>query len=263
MTLEQATNRRNLLGKLAAALGLLMFLAMLDGLVARFREPANVFKVLPGETVEINGPLVEEIKDLRELTYQASSSHLAVRFVALHKGYFLGGDMWRGELRANGKITPGEYELRVLTPGGAGLKPLPPFRIMVFFDKETRQRRAPSLVLRFTGTSPWAAALAILPLALAVGGGVFLMSQRIETLLAQQGKAEIYRVLRRDDGLEIHFGLGMAHGLRPGDRVAVRDGQGRQVAGAEVQETRETSAWALVPGDREVKEGYIVTRVQT
>jgi len=260
MTFKQATQWRNLLGKGAAILCLLMFLTVLDGLVARFREPANVFKVLPGEVVGINGPLVEEIKGVQELTYESSSPHLRLKFITLHKGYFLGGDMWRGELAADQQIAPGEYELRVLTPGWAALKPLPPFRIMVYPDEGSLTRSAPSLVQRLTGYSPWVVAPAFLPLVLAAFGGVFYLSQRMETLLAQKGQAEIYRVLRRDDGWEIRFGLGTAHDVHTGDRVAVWDDQGRQVAGAEVQEAWETHAWAVVSGDQQVKEGYIVMR---
>lgn len=263
MTLEQADRWRSLLGKGAAALCLLMFLAVLDGLVARFREPANIFKVLPGTAVEINGPLVEEVKNVQELTYEAGSPFLHLEFLALHKGYFLGGDMWRGKLTADKQITPGEYELRVLTPGWAALKPLPPFRILVYADEGRLKRSAPSLVLRFTGFSPWAVAPAILCLVLAAFGGVFLLSHKMEALLAQRGKAVIYRVLRLEGGREIRFGLGTAHGVHPGDRVAVCDGQGRQVAGAEVQEASTTDAWAVVSGDQEVKEGYIVSRNQT
>ena len=260
MTIEQATQWRSGLGKIAAVFCLFMFLTVLDGLVARFREPANVFKVLPGEAVEINGPVVEEVSSIQELTYQGSSPLLRLEFLALHKGYFLGGDMWRGRLTADGQLAPGEYQVLVQGPGKGGEKPLPPFRILVYPDEGSRQRSAPSLVLRFTSYSPLTVAPGLLALVLAAFGWVFFLSQKIEALLGQKGQAEIYRVLRRDDGWEIRFGLGTAHGLHPGDRLAVYDFQGRRAAGGEVQEAGERSAWAVIPGDQEVKEGYIVMR---
>jgi hypothetical protein len=171
--------------------------------------------------------------------------------------------MWRGELAADNQITPGEYELRVLTPGRVEVKPLPPFRIQVYPDEASLKGSAPSLVVRFTGYSPWAVAPAILCLVLVAFCGVFMLSQKIETLLAQSGKAEIYRVLRLEGGWEIRFGLGTAHGVHPGDRVAVYNDQGLQVAAAEVQEVSPTDAWAVVSSDQEVKEGYTVSPLRT
>ena len=60
-SLEQISRRRNFLGKVGACCCLLVFLALLDGLVARFREPPNMLKILPGESLEINGPLQDEV----------------------------------------------------------------------------------------------------------------------------------------------------------------------------------------------------------
>ena len=106
MDLYQISQKRSLLGKVGAALCGLLFLALLDGLIAQFRQPQNVFKVLPGESVEINGPLPWDVKGVEELAYSGDSEHLRLTFVTLHKGYFLGGDRWLGQLSVGRGILP-------------------------------------------------------------------------------------------------------------------------------------------------------------
>ncbi len=259
MNLTEITKWRNFIGKAGALFSVLIFLILLDGLIARFREPANVFKVLPGTTVEINGPLAGEIKDLRDLTYRSDSPHLELTFFTLHQGYFLGGDMWRGELKVSPRISPGEYHLTIMPKGQAWAKPLPPFSILAYADPRSRQEAAKSLVLRHTGFSPWLAGAFSVPLILLAFGAVFYHSQRRDALLALEGKAEIYRLARGEGGFAVRFGLGAVQGVAVGDRLTIIDAWGRIVATCEVQEVNATDSLAQVPGDQEVKVGYIVS----
>src|SRR4030042_6497906 len=97
MDLIQVSQRRNLAGKAGAVFFCLAFLALVDGLVGQFREPANMLRVLPGMTVEINGGLTAEVKGVQDLEFASSSEQLKVSFDAVHKGFFLGGEMGRGE----------------------------------------------------------------------------------------------------------------------------------------------------------------------
>jgi hypothetical protein len=121
-------------------------LVLIDGLLVHFREPANLVKVLPGASVEINGELTDEANNIEELTYVSGSDQLQVTFEAIHKGYFLGGDMWRGRLEVGPHISPGEYSLTVLPKliplEGAG------FRVLVFPDTVSG---SPSLLRRWFG----------------------------------------------------------------------------------------------------------------
>ena len=258
-SLDPITRRRLLLGKVGACCCLLMFLALLDGLVARFREPANLWKVLPGMAVEMNGPLEDEVKDIRELTYTSNSPHLRLTFSAAHKGYFLGGDMWRGQLQVSPQAEAGEYRLTVGIIGKTPPKPLPPYRIMVFADPLSLQRSYKSLIHYYSGLSPWAVAPGFLPAILLSFGAVFYLSQKKEKLLARRGRAEIYRVLRRDGEWVINFGLGTDHGVQPGSRLEIFDDQEHGVGAAEVEEVTATDALALARSDQEIKPGYIVS----
>ena len=260
MDLPQVSNWRQVLGKAGSALCALLFLAVLDGLIAQFRQPPNVLRVLPGETVQINGGLRGEVKDLQELEYSSDTKHLALTILALHKGYFLGGDMWRGQLTVDRSQAPGEYRLIVSVKGTPREQAPPPFRVLVYADAQTRLQSSPSLIQRYTGYSPWIVAPAFLPFILLTFGLVFYLSQRREALLLQQGRGEVYRVVRDEAGWAIRFWLGTAHGLSPGTRVIIRDEKDRNVGTAEVREAGETDSWAVVNGDQEVKIGYLVTK---
>lgn len=259
-SLEQISRRRNFLGKVGACCCLLLFLALLDGLVARFREPPNMLKILPGESLEINGPLEDEVGDVRELTYAGSSPHLHLTFEAAHKGYFLGGDMWRGQLKVDPHTPPGEYSLTVGVRGKTPPKPLPPYQVLVFADPSSRQKSYKSLISSHTGLSPWAAAGGFVPPILLLFGGVFLLSQKRERLLAGLGRAEIYRVAAGEGECVIGFGLGTDQGLQPGSRVRILDDREHEVGTGEVQESTATDSLARVQSEQKIKPGYVVCR---
>lgn len=258
-TLDQISRWRTLLGKVGACCCLLMFLALLDGLVARFREPANLWKVLPGMSTEMNGPLEDEVQDIRELRYTSDSPHLRLTFSAAHKGYFLGGDMWRGQLQVSPQAEPGEFHLTVGIMGKTPPQPLPPYRIMVFADPLSRQHSYKSLISRHAGLSPWAAAAGFLPAILLAFGGVYYLSQKRAQILAGLGHAEIYRVASREGEYVIGFGLGTAQGVQPGSRLTIFNDQEQVVGTAEVQEATTTDSLAVAPADREIKPGYTVS----
>jgi hypothetical protein len=257
MNLEQVSRWRLILGKVGAAFCLLMFLALLDALIVHFREPSNVFKVLPGPTTEINGPLPEVVLGVQDLTYVSDSKELSLSFDQVHQGYFMGGNMWRGRLLVSPEARPGQYSLTVKPKMSLFPKPPPAFHILVYPDAASRQKSFKSLIRRHTGVSPWQAAAGCLPGILLGFGMVYYLSGKRETLLAQTGKAEIYRVLRREDSYEIRFGLGTAQGLGPGSQVNIINDQGLTVGTGRVEESTSTDSVAVVPGDHEVKEGYL------
>ncbi len=260
MNLEQTSQWRRLAGWAGGGLCFLALLSLLDGIVAGFREPASVIRMLPGMSTEINGELLEEVRGVQDLTYVSDSRDFRLTFATVHKGYFLGADMWRGEITANPRIKPGEYHLTVAPRTSASPRALPAFRILVFPDALSLQRSSKSLIRRYTGLPPWGVAAACLPGILGAFGAVFLLSQKIERLLAREGKAEIYRALRGDGIFEIHFGLGTENGVEPGCQLQVLDPQGRAVGLARVEAASAASAVALVTSDREIRPGFFVSR---
>lgn len=260
MDLDQASRRRNLAGWAGALFFLLAFLALLDGLIGQFREPANLIKLLPGLTAEIDGPLEEEVPGVQELTYFSDSDFLTLSFATVHKGYFLGGNLWRGQITASPRMRPGEYHLTVASRKSTSPVATLAFRILVFPDPLSLQLSSKSLIRRHLGLSPWGAAAACLPGILLAFGALFYLSTQRDRLLAQKGRAEIYRVIKRDGSFEVHFALGTAHGIQTGLELRVYNPRGKEVGLARVESVTPADAIALVNGVQEIRPGFLIAR---
>jgi hypothetical protein len=260
MDLGQIHRWRDLASKIAMAFCVIALLSLVDGLLVHFREPANLVKVLPGAVTEINGELSDEADSIKELIHVSSSDQLAVNFEAIHKGYFLGGDMWRGRLVVGPRISPGEYSLTVIPKRTVSPRKAPAFRIVVFPDAASLQKSSTSLIRRSLGISAFTVAAGCLPGILLAFGAVFLMSGKRDAVLAAAGKAEIYRVTRGDGGDEIRFGLGTAQGLSAGVRVSIYNAEGQQVGLGTVEVSNQKDSVAQVTTDQEIKVGYLVCR---
>ena len=248
------------MGKACALLCLLASLAIIDGLVAKFREPVNVFHVLPGDEVDIDGPIPENIKKTEALTYSSDAKDLAITFVVIHPGYFMGGNMWRGRLAVGKNLAPGKYEVTVRLKDYPASKPGYQFRVVVYPDAQSQRLAFQSTIKRHTGRSPYLVAAAFLPLILISMGAVYLLSQRLDTLQAESGQAEIYRVTRNEGQYQVTFGLGTEHGVHPGDQVTLLDPEGNYVGTVKVQESSGQDSVGLVSVDREITPGYLVSR---
>ena len=158
MDLGQINRWRDLASKIATAFCVIALLVLVDGLLVHFREPANLVKVLPGASVDINGELTDEAHRVEDLTFVSDSDQLKVIFEAIHKGYFLGGDMWRGRLIVGPDISPGEYNLSVLPKRTDSPRKAPAFRILVFADAAQPPEEfhlAGPAVVRGSRPSPW------------------------------------------------------------------------------------------------------------
>jgi hypothetical protein len=261
MDLGQINRWRDLASKIAAAFCVIALLGLVDGLLVHFREPANLVKVLPGASVEINGELTDEAHQVEDLTFNSDSNQLQVTFEAIHKGYFLGGDMWRGRLNVGPGIAPGEYSLSVIPRRTISARKAPAFRILVLPSALSLQKSSTSLIRRWFGFSAFNVSAGCLPGILLAFGAVYWLSGKREALLAASGRAEIYRVTRGEDGCEIRFALGTAHGISPGAPVAIYNEAGQQVGTGTVEASNRQVSVALATSDQEIKAGYLVSRV--
>ena len=262
MDLSQAVTWRKWLGRACALFFLLASLAIIDGLVAKFREPVNVLNVLKGDEVDIDGPIPEQVKSTDALTYASDSKDLAVTFRVIHPGYFMGGNMWRGSLTVGSNLAPGKYTVTVKPKADPAVKPGYQFRVVVYPDAASQRLAFQSGIKRQTGLSPYLVAAACVPLILISLAAVYLMSQRIESLQAQEGRAEVYRVTWNEGQYQVTFGLGTEHGVNPGDLVTLFDPEGTYVGTVTVQEASAQDAVGLITVDREVRPGYFVSRLQ-
>ncbi len=260
MDLGQVSHWRDLASKIGAAFCVIALLTLVDGLLVHFREPPSLIKTLPGAHVDINGELTDEVHSVQELTFTSDSAQLTVTFATIHKGYFLGGDMWRGRLSVGRHISPGEYSLSVIPKRTASPRKAPAFRIIVFPNALSLQKSSTSLIRRWFGIYAFVVAAGCMPGILLAFGAVYLLSGRREALLAAAGQAEVYRVTRTADGCEIRFALGASHGLGPGAKIVIHDAAGGPVGSGTVEASDQKHSVAQVTCDQEIKVGYLVSR---
>jgi len=261
MNLAQATQWRNRLAKLGTMASILFLAAVIDDVSGRFGQPVNVMRVLPGVSVEIDGPLEEEVKRIEDLTYAASSDLLRLTFSSTHPGFWFGGFRWNGILAVSAEIAPGEYSLTVSSMGKPARKPSSTFEIRVYPDADSYRRSSRSLIMRHLGVHPWWVIGFCVPMIGFAFAGVFVLSRRIDGLMAQSGKAVVYRVKETPEGVEISFSLGLRHGIQAGMRLTLLTESGQPVGTVEVRQVTDTDALAVVPFETEVRPGYIVSNL--
>jgi hypothetical protein len=260
MNLKQVSVWRNRAGKAGTVVCVLLFLAILDALAARFREAPNHFSVLPNEEIAVTAPLIDQADTLGDLIYKSSTGGITIRFENLQTGYWLGGSMWNGTLKIDSTILPGSYTVSVQNRKGTPNKKGPLFYIDVYRTSAELQRYSPSFFMRFLGVPPWGAALFFFPWVVLSFGVVFYLSGVRERLLIQEGKAEIYRVRRVDNELEFFFSMGSEQGLRPGTTMTLIDLQGNDVGIIKIREVFEDHSTARVDPSRKVIPGFWVSR---
>ena len=260
MNLAQATQWRNRLAKLGTIASILFLVAVIDDVSARFGQPANLMRVVSGASAEIDGPLEEEVKRIEDLTYAASSDLLRLTFSSTHPGFWFGGFRWNGILAVSAEIAPGEYSLTVSSMGKPARKPFSTFEIRVYPDADSYRRSSRVLLMRHLGVHPWWVVGCCLPLIGFAFAGVFVLSRRIDGLMAQSGKAVVYRVRETPEGLEISFSLGLRQGIQDGMRLTLLTEDGQPVGMVEVRHATDTDALAVAPLEHAVRPGYIVSK---
>jgi hypothetical protein len=260
MELSAVNKRRSLAGGAAAFVCLFLALGILDGLIARFRQPLNVFHLLPGQAEDIDGPVPEPAGGLQDLGVVSGSPEITLHFQSQEKGFWLGTPLWRGQIRVSDRIQPGDYQVKVIARA-RGLQPASPvFLIRIHADAASLQKSAASLIRRTFGVSPWRMVLFWLPLAVGAFGLIFYLSGKREALLLAEGQAEIYRTRRTETGQEVSFGLGAAQGVQEGDILDLFDDRGRLLGEVEVLTADEKDAVAGAGPAQAVRPGYLVAK---
>lgn len=258
--MQIATRRQNFFGRVAMIVSLAVVFALGDLLVAQIRKQPFIFDLLPGDAIKVNGPMPERINAVEQLGFQSSSQQLRVEIQRLHTGYWLGGNLWNGEVILPPDIAPGEYRFMVkpleVQPG----ENFPLFIIRVHATTNEAMRQSLSLITRIFGIPAWWVIAGALPPAMLLFGVVFHYARQRELLLLRQGKAEIIRVKKVDDRLEIIFGLGRKEGIEAGAKVMLLGEQDRPLGMIRVAKVHDHSAMAAASLDCPAKVGFLVAR---
>lgn len=258
MNLEQATRWRVLSGKICTAILALFFAAIMDGLISILRQPVNLIILLPGESEEISGPLRGEVKELGEPLVREVHGQVRLAFLETRKGFWLGGDMWRGTITADGSASPGDYPLIVHQAEDPSGKPISAYLVRVLADEEAVRRESKSMIFRYGGISPWHLVLFLFPLLLLGLLSNYLLADCRDRLLVDTGRAEIYHVLRSENGYVVSFGLGTAEGLEVGTPITIMDEHDAPVFSGKAERVFKKDAMTTVPLDCPVRTGYVV-----
>ena len=260
MDLKQTLTWSRWAGRIGSFLCILLFLIIIDALVSRFREPPNLFSGLPGDRLAVSGPLEGKTEQIGELTYRTNSPDIQLEFKAIQTGFWLGGYLWNGTLSISPGIPPGEYLLTVQPKNSPAEKSSSLFQIRVYKDLRGLQQNSKSYLVRSLGMVVWQAGLGLLLLIVFTFGLVYYLSHKAEVLLAEQGKAEVYRVRKAETGCEISFGLGRKQGIRLGSNLLLIDHQGKPLGSIIVGEVFESHSTALVDPSLKVQPGFIISR---
>jgi len=258
MTLRETSILRDWTGKVGTLFCVLFFLTLLDGFNARFREPRDYFPCLPGQSIAVTAPLPEGTGNLQELTCPTNSKGISVVCDSVQTGFWLGGHMWQGRILVSSGTQPGGYEVAVLPRNVGKAKPVKPFRVSVFEDEAHLRKASASYIRRYLGIMPWSIVPFFFFLIPPAFGAVFLLSRKAEALLAKNGKAEVYRVLKGETGYMIYFGLGLNQGILQGNPVALLDEKKRPTGTATVQAVFEDYSIAHIDSKFPVRPGFMV-----
>jgi len=251
VTLEQAVRLRKRLGQVGALIFILFFASLLDSCVARFREPLFTVHLLPGGSELVDGPVDHDLKEPSQLRVEATSESVRLRIDRFQSSFWLGGNMWVGEISAGPDAPAGAYDFRVFARRPSAQPPVAAFRAVVYPDDAALRESYLSLIRRTFDVHPGMVSLACIAALGFVMGMMFLLGRRVERLLADQGQAEIFMVKTAAGGFEVWFGLGRRHGVEPGMRVNISTENGQPIGHAVVQRVETENSMALADGRAE------------
>lgn len=262
MNHSQAVRGRTMLGKVGAFVCILLFLALLDSCVSRFREPLFTVKLLPGASEPIEGQLDPSVKELSQLRIESVSPYASLTIKELRTGFWFGGNMWIGEIVAAPDAPAGSYDLRVYAPMDKPGAPGAAFKAIVFADSNALRQSSLSFIHRAFDVRPWIVSLACVPILGIIFGLVYLFSTRIEQLLAGEGCAEIFQLQKTDTGTDVWFGLGLKHGIAEGMEVSVSSADGSEIGRGVVLRADKENAIAQTAIRQDVLRGAFVRLIK-
>jgi hypothetical protein len=258
MDLPRLCRLRSVAGIAGAILGCFAGLALLDGLIAGFHAPFNRFQVLAGEPVYVNGPLDPAFKDLKRFGVEDRSGMFTLSFSETHKGFWLGGNMWRGVLEVNSRTPPGEYAVEIRSEDGETQNPIYTFFITVHPDSRRLHQSSRAALTRTFGVSPFLVSAVLSLMTVLVFLQVFLLSKKVEARMAGIGLAEIYQVSAAAGGQDVTFGLGARNNMEAGTSLVLLDPAGNPCGTVEVIEVGTGHSIGRASSPRPVKPGFRV-----
>ncbi len=268
--MEKLIAARTLTGKLTFIALVIALAGICDGLLASWRTPDNRFDMISGGSSEIIGTFFGNSRNPADLGFSSDTQGVRIDFdKELFKGFWLGENMWRGHIVASPYLKQGTATVKITFKDLSNIKPKDrpklekrlAYTVRVFENESVMRKNDMSLVKRLLGFAPWYLSAFSLPVILVTGLIGFFLSGKIEHGMAKSGKAEIFRVSRKDNRLEVHFGLGKNHGLALGERLMLFNKAGLLVTELFVSTLNPESATALAEETLPITPGFLVSRL--
>jgi hypothetical protein len=237
MELDDLSKKIKLVGRIGIIVFLVFLLSVIDSFIAG-SEPLDLFRAMPGTEQPVHGMVNGPLKTTDDIVFVTYSEGINVEFQEVE------GRMWRGILKLSPYIDPGEYSFMVILKGEEPTMETPRYKVRVFPDRESYQRSFKSLLQRHAGIPPFWVTLITIPFIALTFGLTYYLSNKKDELLAMQGRAEIFKIKKKEETWEISFGLGQKHGLNEGDFVLLYDPDGTVVGKAKVIKVSRTCATA-------------------
>ncbi len=236
---------RRQVGRVGGVLLALALLLLLDGMSSGLRQDAGTFRCLPGQSAAISANVPVYVDSPDKVMVQSAGPGIRLRVDQVMPGYWMGGRLFAGAIEVGPQAAPGDQPL-VLTfpPDDKGKVYTLAYTVRVYADAAAMRADSPYYTERILGIPPYLPAGILAGLGLVCLGLVFFLSVRLESRLAAEGMAEVYKFRRLPEGLELEFALGLRHGLNPGDQVRVLAANLLDVGPATVVEVRENAATA-------------------
>ncbi len=261
MDLQSVTLWKNRVAKTAAGLSILFVLFTLDSSVAYLREPSNAFRLLPGQSSRLTGPLSPDAVAATDMTYESTSNQVSISMEEVNSEFWFGGRIWRGTLRVAPDGEPGKYKVIVFGKADRRKVGANTFQVMVYKDRAAKLADSKSLFMRATGLNPMIFAVGFFGLVLLCCAGLYFIAGIRDRLMAEQGEAEVYHVTRDKEGAIVYFGLGAMHGIQGGAKLVLMDNKRQPVEEITVDSVNSEDSRARVGPLVTVEAGYLVKRI--
>ena len=261
LNLEQLSSTRKKLGLAGAFFCLLFFFGVVDSALMQVLKKHFTVNLLPGQSIKVNGPMPERIKDRSELTYVSETRSLMVEIERVHTGYWLGGNLWNGRVKTLDNISPGEYRFMVRPVEFDQDEAFPIFTAHVYATQSALRENSKSIIFKNLGFMPWWLSALSLPMAVFFFWLVMRLSRQREQMLLKSGRAEIVRIKISGDKQEIAFGLGKKQGVEKGTSLTLFDESGNPLGSFKVAKAFDNSSLAIVTDKCPVTPGCMVAKM--
>lgn len=269
-TTHRLATARVFLNKICLVAVALSITGIMDGLISTSRKPDTRIGLVQGTSTEIIGRFYGMTQTVSDLSVVSSSPDITLAFQPeAFKGFWLGEDMWRATISAKAGMEPGLHTLKITYSDLSNIKDkdrsavdkLSSFQIRTYTDALSLRQDDVSLITRFLGISPWAVFAVFFPCVVLCGALVFFISSTLDVHMAAEGKAEVYRVSKHAERLEIFFGLGKKHGLEKGDWLMVFNDQGKGITRVQIESLGLENSSAMAGLHDSIRPGCLVSHI--